>query len=220
MPLALARKSKRERSFFFSGSRRGSGPKIKITFVSKDAPLAIKIKKVLGAGTLEYPQNTDYLNLLIQDIPTLYKITVIINGKMRTPKIEALHRLIDWFNSRALALGAFCSSKRDLKDKENLLKLGVDISDLANNAWLSGFLEADGKFYCNFSMNTAGIANNIKYYMRISQKTVYIRKNDLTKSAKSEESFLPLMQTIADFLDVSKVNLIHRTKTNYIEEAF
>lgn len=105
-------------------------------------------------------------------------------------------------------------------DKENLLKLGVDISDLANNAWLSGFLEADGNFYCNFSMNTAGIANNIKYYMRISQKTVYIRKIDLTKSAKSEESFLPLMQTIADFLYVSKVNLIHRTKTNYIEEAF
>lgn len=69
-------------------------PKIKITFVSKDAPLAIKIKKVLGAGTLEYPKNTDYLNLLIQDIPTLYKITVIINGKMRTPKIEALHRLV------------------------------------------------------------------------------------------------------------------------------
>jgi hypothetical protein len=28
------------------------------------------------------------------------------------------------------------------------------------------------------------------------------------------------MQTISDFLDVSKVNLIHRTKTNYIEEAF
>jgi hypothetical protein len=129
--------------------------------VSKDAPLAIKIKKVLGAGTLEYPKNTNYLNLLIQDIPTLYKITVIINGKMRTPKIEALHRLIDWFNSRALALGASCSTfarslttfarsakareargNRDflLLDKENLLKLGVDISDLANNAWLSGFL--------------------------------------------------------------------------------
>jgi len=104
-----------------------------------------------------------------------------------------------------------------LKDKEKLLKLGVDNSDLANNGWLSGFLEADGNFYCNFSMNTAGIANNIRYYMRISQKAVYIRKNDLTKS---EESFIPLMQTIADFLDVSKVNLIHRTKTNYFEEAF
>jgi len=54
--------------------------------VSKDAPLAIKIKKSFGAGTLEYPKNTNYLNLLIQDIPTLYRITVLIKGQMRTPK--------------------------------------------------------------------------------------------------------------------------------------
>jgi hypothetical protein len=121
---------------------------------------------------------------------------------MITPKIEALHRLIDWFN---------------IKKKENLLKLGLDTSDLGNNAWLSGFLEADGNFYCNFIINPAGIANQIRYYMRISQKVIYTRKNDPTKS---EMSFLPLMQTIADYLDVSKVNLIQRIKIKYFEKAF
>ena len=43
-------------------------PKVKITFVDKDAPLAIKIKEVIGAGTLEYPVNTKYVNLLFQDV--------------------------------------------------------------------------------------------------------------------------------------------------------
>lgn len=59
--------------------------------------------------------------MLIQDVTTLEKIVVLINGKMRTPKIEALYRLIDWFNNR--------------KNKnESLLKLGLDTSNLGSNA--------------------------------------------------------------------------------------
>lgn len=70
-------------------------PVVKITFVLKDAPLAIKIKQVLNGGNLEYPKNSNYLNILFQDIETIQKIAILLNGKMRTPKIEALHRLID-----------------------------------------------------------------------------------------------------------------------------
>jgi hypothetical protein len=70
-------------------------PKVKITFVEKDSPLAIKIQEIIGAGTLEYPQNTKYVNLLFQDLNSLQRIAVLLNGKMRTPKIEALFRLID-----------------------------------------------------------------------------------------------------------------------------
>lgn len=46
-------------------------PKVKITFVEKDSPLAIKIKEIIGAGTLEYPKNTKYVNLLFQDLNSL-----------------------------------------------------------------------------------------------------------------------------------------------------
>jgi len=178
-------------------------PKIKFTFVKKDSPLALKINKVLGGGTLEYPKKANYLNLLIQDIPTIYKITLLINGKMRTPKIEALYKLIDWFNNRS-------------ENKKELIKLELDTSDLKNNAWLSGFLEADGNFYSNYSINREGIASSLKFYMRITQKSKYTKNND---SSKSEISFLPLMQKIADFLLVSKVKPIQRIKPNYTEEA-
>jgi hypothetical protein len=75
-------------------------PVIKITFVDKDASLTNKLMLTLQSGTLERPKGKKYLNLLIQDITTLYKIAVLINGKMRSPKIEALYRLIDWFNTR------------------------------------------------------------------------------------------------------------------------
>ena len=65
-------------------------PVVKITFVEKDAPLADKIPKVLSGGTKVYPKNSNYLDLLFQDLNSIQNIVVLLQGKMRTPKIEAL----------------------------------------------------------------------------------------------------------------------------------
>jgi hypothetical protein len=53
---------------------------------------------------------------------------------MRTPKIEALSRMIEWSN-------------QNLNLKLKLLDL--DRSYLSSNSWLSGFIDADGSFYFN-----------------------------------------------------------------------
>ena len=50
---------------------------------------------------------------------------------MRTPKIHALWKLIDWLN---------------LKNDLNILKKPLNTSSLDSDAWLSGFIEADGHF--------------------------------------------------------------------------
>ena len=47
---------------------------------------------------------------------------------MRTPKIEALHRLITWLN---------------LNRNESIPLLGKDESPLGGSPWLSGMLEAE-----------------------------------------------------------------------------
>jgi hypothetical protein len=47
-------------------------PKVKITFVSKDAHLANKILEVLKRGTMEYPKGTKYVNVLFQDVNTCF----------------------------------------------------------------------------------------------------------------------------------------------------
>ena len=49
---------------------------VKITFVKKDAPLAYKIKEVIGGGILfdfhkVSPKNSDYLDLLFQDLKSI-----------------------------------------------------------------------------------------------------------------------------------------------------
>lgn len=79
---------------------------------------------------------------------------------MRTPKIEALHRLIDWFNAR---------SNNNIK----LSKLDLDSSPLSSSAWLAGFIESNGNFYCGFDLNSEGIAKIVKCYMRISKKKIF-----------------------------------------------
>jgi hypothetical protein len=73
---------------------------------------------------------------------------------MRTPKIEALYRLIDWLNKNR---------------NSNITKLPLDKSPLSDNAWLSGFIEGDGNFYSSFNVNVKGIAEGLRHYMRISQ---------------------------------------------------
>ena len=122
---------------------------------------------------------------------------------MRTPKIEALNRMIDWLNARST------SSK--------LIKLGLDMSPLGNNPWLTGFIEADGNFYSLFSINSVGIAEGIKHYMRISQKAIYSQNSDISKENNSNRQ---IMEKIREFLDVKCVNERRRTKEKYVEFSY
>ena len=177
---------------------------VKITFVEKDLPLALKIKEVLNGGTIEQPRNSNYVNLLFQDVGSIQKIAVLINGKMRTPKIEALHRLIDWLNAKS-------------KIKLLLPKSGLDKSKLGCNPWLTGFLESDGNFYCGFDLNSGGIAKRVKCYMRISQKKLYRLNSEILED---ENTNFNIMEEIKLFLNVKNVTEIKRVKEKYVEMAY
>jgi len=144
--------------------------------------------------------------LLFQDVKSIQKIAVLLNGRLRTPKIEALHRLIDWLNAR-----------RERIDELKLSKLGLDNSPLESNPWLTGFIESDGNFYCGFDLNPEGIAKIVKCYMRISQKRLYKLNSDLPEDKNSN---LKIMKKIQEFLKVKNVNEIKRSKESYLELAF
>ena len=178
-------------------------PVVKITFVKKDAPLALKIQEVIQGGTLEYPKNSNYVNLLFQNLKSTQKIAMLLNGCMRTPKIEALYRLIDWINAR---------------NSSQIVKLGLDSSRLGDNPWLAGFIEADGSFYCGFDLNEKGIANRVKCYMTLSQKQLYGTKD--VGLAETDNSNFYIMKKIQEFLDVKTVNEIKRIRSDYIEESY
>jgi len=62
----------------------------------------------------------------------------LIYGKLRTPKIKYLHRVIDHLN---------------LLYNANIEKLSLDNNSLESNAWLAGITDADGHFQIRLEGN-------------------------------------------------------------------
>lgn len=105
--------------------------KIIITFNLKDKPLAEKLSAVFKVGKVISRPSAGHVILQILAKQEVLKIINLINGYMRTPKIEALHRAITWINKN---------------DNTSIPYLGLDLSPIDSNSWLAGFTDADGNF--------------------------------------------------------------------------
>lgn len=106
-------------------------PKILIVFSLNDSPLAEKLMSIIKVGKLYNKPQQGCVIWLKKDV---IKIINLINGYMRTPKIEALHRAIKWYN------GFY---------NINIEPLDLDQSSINSNAWLAGFTDGDGNFSIN-----------------------------------------------------------------------
>nr|YP_009364333.1 hypothetical protein [Ophiocordyceps sinensis]ARF03404.1 hypothetical protein [Ophiocordyceps sinensis] len=106
-------------------------PSIQIVFDLRDFALALMIQSKLNHGSISKKKGSNAYILSINKMEGIILVTNIINGYMRTPKVLALHRLIDWLNSRF-----------DL----SIEKKNKDMKDITSNCWLAGFIDADGHF--------------------------------------------------------------------------
>lgn len=70
-------------------------PSIQIAFNQKDGQLAMAIVKVLGAGSVAKKKGKNALTLTVNSLEGVQQLVELLNGKMRTPKIKKLHKLID-----------------------------------------------------------------------------------------------------------------------------
>jgi hypothetical protein len=78
-----------------SAKNRLNYPSIQITFNLKDMPLALVIQKELGFGSLARLKGINAYRLTINNIEGLLFMVYLLNGKMKTPKIIDLDKLID-----------------------------------------------------------------------------------------------------------------------------
>ena len=113
-------------------------PSIQIIFHLKDLPLALLIQKNLGFGSINRKKGIKAYNFAINNYEGILKLVEILNGNMRTPKINSLYNLINWLNSKNPEL--------------NLIKLPLNSKSLNEDAWLSGFIEVDGHFSVRSSL--------------------------------------------------------------------
>jgi LAGLIDADG endonuclease len=111
-------------------------PSVQIVFHLKDLPLALLIQKELKFGSLSRKKGVNAYILTINSYEGLILIINLLNGNMRTPKINSLYNLIDFY-----------------KDRISIEKKLINKSPLNSNAWLSGFIEADASFQVRTTLN-------------------------------------------------------------------
>jgi hypothetical protein len=160
-------------------------PSIQLVFHLKDLPLALMIQKELKNGSLSRKKGVNAYILTINSFEGLLLLTSIINGNMRTPKIYALNNLIDWLNFKLEGI--------------NIPKNSLNNSPLDSNAWLSGFIEADG----HFSVRTSTTSK----YPRVECK-FELSQRQIDHNGRNNLDFLEI---IANFL-LSSVKAIRVDK--------
>jgi hypothetical protein len=167
-------------------------PHFVITFNEVDYPLVLVLKNILG-GTIRHKKESSAYVLVISSISGLSMIINLINGYLRTPKIDQFNKLITWINN---------NSNNNFSINE------PDTSSILKNGWLSGFIDADGSFSIiirNKTIDGKG-KDRVEARVRIEQ-----RRED-PKTNKSYESILKL---IAETFGVQLNTTIHNGNINY-----
>jgi len=169
-------------------------PKILIVFALADKPLAEKLAYIINVGTVYHKNNAGYVIWLIQKNEEVIKIINIINGYMRTPKVEALYRAIDWYNHY---------------EGCNIIHLNLDNSPINSNAWLAGFTDGDGNFSINLiNRKKRGVitTKRVQAFFRIELRQNYHRN---VSADLGGTSYFVILNKIASYLGVK---LLSRTR--------
>ena len=159
---------------------------VQIVFHLKDLPLALIIQKVLGEGSIARKKGVNAYILTINSYKGLVLIVSILNGNMRTPKIHSLYKLMDWLNN---------------SKNTNFVKKPLNHSSLTSNAWLSGFLEADGSFQIRTTLSGKYPRSECK--LEITQRQIDHKGN----------SNLQFLEKIAEFL-LTTVKSVRQDRPN------
>ena len=148
-----------------------------IVFKLADLPLAEYLQELTNCGTVYKKSDRGYVLWQIQDIIGVYTIVNIINGYMRTPKIEALNRTINWLNGYISVNNnsKLPSTKLILSQIKNLEIKGLDNSPIDSNPWLSGFTDADGHFSINIHKRTNRNSIRVQLFYRLEIRQSYHR---------------------------------------------
>ena len=159
---------------------------IQLVFDSRDLALALMIQKNLGHGSISKKKGVNAYILTINNNEGIVLLVNLINGYMRTPKIYSLYKLIDWLNNK---FNLFIEKK------------DIDKRDISLNAWLAGFIDADGHFSVRTSLYSK--------YPKIECKFELCQRQ-IDQNKQSNLNFLNL---IAEFL-LSTVKEIRINRSN------
>ncbi len=185
---------------------KNTSPYIAITFVNKDLPLINKLVEKFG-GRLRFKTKENAIVWTICKHKELVKLINLLNGNLRTPKILKFNELIVWLNE---------------KFNYYIPTHSPDTSDLNENDWLAGFIDADGGFKIRYTeKKICGKTSKILKKGRIEVRFVLEQRKtlngDFTEPNKNIYSYEPIMLKIYSFFGLS-TNL--RLSTHNVDKTY
>lgn len=163
-------------------AKKKAYPFIKVCFDINDRELALYLQSKLDGRVVLNKGNT-YVEWVINKQAELLLVCELINGYFRTPKIEALHRLINRFNFKY-------HTAMELK--------GLDQCDINSNAWLAGLSDADGNFSLNITKRKN--TNRISIYFRVELQQVHKK---YVNSEFGGSSLFGICSKLASFFNIT-----------------
>lgn len=183
-----------------------SYPYIAITFAKKDLPLINSLVTNYG-GRLRFKEKENAVVWIMNSHKNLMSIIQLINGKLRTPKIIKFNDLIVWINK-----------KYDYK----LPIYNLNTSPLNSNAWLAGFIDADGGFKIRYTEKHVDENGKVKSKGRIEVRFV-LEQQQFLESLNKEilGHYEDIMLEIQSFFDIKNPLRIskHHNKNYWIIEV-
>jgi LAGLIDADG endonuclease len=181
-------------------------PVIIIVFKKADLPLANYLQKLTNSGRVYIKPERGYVLWQIQDLVSIFTILSLINGYMRTPKIEALHREIIWLNNYIDTnknQSNVQATKAAILEKIHKLECKpLDTSPIDSNSWFAGFSDADSNFSINIHKRSNRNTTRVQLYYSLEIKQNYHRTvADAADGTKA--SFFPIISKIGLYLGVT-----------------
>lgn len=181
-------------------------PVIIIVFKKVDLPLANYLQKLTNCGRVYIKSERGYILWQIQDLVSIFTILSLINGYMRTPKIEACHRQIIWLNNYINTnKNQICvqAPTAGILDKIHTINSKpLDTSPIDSNSWFAGFSDADSNFSINIHKRSNRNTTRVQLYYSLEIKQNY-QRTDTGLAEGTKASFFPIMSKIGLYLGVT-----------------
>jgi Cytochrome C and Quinol oxidase polypeptide I/LAGLIDADG endonuclease len=191
---------------------KNTSPYIAITFVNKDLPLINKLLEKFG-GRLRFKDKENAIVWTIGTHKELVNMINLLNGYLRTPKIIKFNELIIWLN--------------DIY-RYNIPIHSPDTSDLNENGWLAGFIDADGGFKVRYTEkliceNTSKVLRKGRIEVRFALEQRKNLNGDSINVDNNIYSYEAIMLQIYSFFGIStnlRLSKHNVDKTYFIVEVF
>lgn len=146
---------------------------------------------IIEYGYIAYKLKDNACVLTVSPVKGLKRIVDLINGELRTPKIHQLNLLIDWLNKNS---------------QSNITKLPVKKGNISEDAWFSGFVDADGSFDIQHTKKEDGaLKRKVSCRLRIEQRML---------DPKSNDSYFKVLNEIVLFLNCNLLTRIQLSTGN------